>query len=211
LVEATSVVLALSLTPDGKGGAPPANVQPARNVSPAENAVDVPTRLVFGAAARGDVGTLPHATLGVGGELGIERGSWSLRALGTYFLGASGTLESAPALGGNFSWWTGGVLGCGAPSTGTLRIELCAGAELGVLAGQGTGAALASQHPSTLWFAASGNLAASWQLSGSLRLRTSLGVAFPLVGRRPFEINGQRVHEPSVVAGRAEIGPEVVF
>ena len=213
VVEGTSVVLALAVTPQGLAG----SEEEAKDV----RASEVPrrssplavreTRVIVGASARGDVGTLPHATLGFGGQVGLERGRWATYVAGSYWMTAQGNLPSEPAFGGKFSWWTGAALGCGAPVTGALRLDICGGAELGVLSGVGTGSLSARKSPSTAWGALSASLAARWAISGGFRLQGSFGVAVPLLGRRPFTLDGAPVHEPAVVAARAEVGPELVF
>lgn len=212
VVEGTSVVLALAITPKGAEveAQRPAG-EARRAASPGNPAAAAPaTHGVLGAAARGDLGTLPHATLGFGGQLGLERSRWSAYLAGTYWMTARGALANQPGLGGDFSWWTFAAQGCGAPVTGPLRLDLCAGAELGRLSGVGVGVAN-KEHPSTNWAAASASLGAKWAISGAFRLQATLGVAVPFVGRRPFTLDGTRVHEPTAVAARAEVGPELVF
>ena len=215
VVEGTSVVLALAITPKGLAAdkqrlsEAPAHAPTERSSANAAQA----TRWVLGASARGDVGTLPHATLGFGGQLGFERSHWSAHAAGTYWIPARGTLPSEPTFGGEFSWWTGAIVGCGAPVTGSVRLDLCAGAELGILSarGFGVGPLFSPGHPSTAWGAVLASLGARWAISGAFRLQGSLGVAVPFLGRRQFQLDGTDVHEPSVVAARAEVGPEIVF
>lgn len=213
VVEGTSVVLALAVTPQGVAG----NEQQAKDVraagaprrSPPLAAAE--TRGIFGASAKVDVGTLPHATLGFAGQLGLERSRWSAYVAGSYWMTAQGTLASEPALGGKFSWWTGAAVGCGAPVTGALRLDLCGGAELGVLSGVGTGVLSARKNPSTAWAALTASFGARWAISSRFRLQGSVGVAVPLLGRRTFTLNEAPVHEPAAVAARAEVGPEFVF
>jgi hypothetical protein len=215
VVEGTSVVLALAVTPQGRA----ANEQAAKEVpasgTPRRSSPFAAreTRGIVGASVRGDVGTLPHATLGFGGQLGLERSRWSAYVAGSYWMTAQGSLPSEPTLGGKFSWWTGAAAGCGAPVTGALRLDLCGGAELGVLSGVGTGIGILppSQDPSTVWGALTASFGASWAISGGFRLQGSFGVAVPVLGRRPFTLDGAKVHEPAAVAARAEVGPELVF
>ena len=124
VVEGTSVVLALAVTPQGLAS----NEQEAKEV----RAAGAPRRSsalaaretngIVGASARGDVGTLPHATLGFGGQVGLERSRWSAYVAGSYWMTAQGNLPSEPALGGKFSWWTGAAMGCGAPVTGAVLV-----------------------------------------------------------------------------------------
>lgn len=213
VVEGTSVVLALAVTPQGLAAGEQevkdVGATGARRRSSPFAARE--TRGIVGASARGDVGTLPHATPGFGGQLGLERSRWSAYVAGSYWMTAQGSLPSEPALGGKFSWWTGAALGCSAPVTGALRLDLCAGAEFGVLSGLGTGALSPRKNPSTAWGALTASLGARWAISGGFRLHSSFGVAVPLLGRRPFTVDGAPVHEPAAVAARAEVGPELVF
>jgi hypothetical protein len=213
VVEGTSVVLALAVTPQGVAAAEPQAKEATAfgATPPAPSLAARETRAIVGASARGDVGTLPHATLGFGGQLGVERRRWSAYLAGSYWMTAEGTLPSEPALGGKFSWWTGAAIGCGAPVAGGLRLDLCAGAELGALSGVGTGMLSPSKEPSTAWAALSATFGARWAISAGFRLQGSLGVAVPVLGRRPFTLGGARVHEPAAVAARAEVGPELVF
>jgi hypothetical protein len=213
VLEGTSVVLALAVTPQrlatSEQRAQGIQVPQARQ----RNTPDVAreTRWVLGASAKGDVGTLPHATLGFAGQIGLERSRWSAHAAGTYWLSARGTLPINPTLGGDFSWWTGAAAGCGAPMTGALRLDLCAGAELGVLSAVGVGSLSPRRNPSTFWGALTATVGARWAISGGFRLQGNFGVAIPLVGRRPFVLDNAPLHEPGEVAGRAEVGPEIVF
>jgi hypothetical protein len=211
VVEGTSVVLALAVTPQERaanGAKPvPALGTPRRSSALAARQ----TRGIVGASTRGDVGTLPHATLGFGGQLGLERSRWSTYLAGSYWMTAQGNLPSEPALGGKFSWWTGAITGCGAPVSGPLRLDICAGAELGLLSGVGTGLLSAPKNPSTAWAAVTASFGARWVISGGFRLQASFGLAVPWLGRRPFTLNGAPVHEPAAVAARAEAGPELVF
>jgi hypothetical protein len=213
VVEGISVVLALAISPKGvtaeqaKPSEAPAG-EAARHNSAAAGRV---TRWVAGATARGDAGTLPQATLGFGGQLGLEGHRWSAYAAGTYWLNARATLPSDPTLGGEFSWWTGAAVGCGAPVVGAVRVDVCGGAELGRLSGLGFGALSRQEHPVTAWGALTASLGARWAISGGFRLQGGLGLAVPFLGRRPFELGGARVYEPGVVAARAEVGPEIVF
>lgn len=207
VVEGASVVLALAITPGAAAEEPlggPAS--PAASTRPPKP----DTHALLGAGARGDAGTLPHTALGFGGQLGVEHGRFSAYVAGTYWLGERTSLAAQPTLGGDFSWWTAAVTGCAAPATGVLRLDLCAGAEVGRLSGSGFGFP-GTRTSATPWIAGVGSLEASWAISAGFRLRAVVGAAVPFVGRRPFLLDGARVHEPSAVAGRAEIGPEVVF
>jgi hypothetical protein len=208
VVEGTSVVLALAVTPRGLAR----SEQQAPGAAPRSSTIAArETRWVVGASARGDVGTLPHTTLGFGGQLGLEGSRWSAYTAGTYWMTARGTLPNKDALGGDFSWWTGAAVGCGAPATGVLRLDICVGTELGVLSGVGVGLLSPRERPSTVWGALTANVGARWAISRGFRLQAGLGVAVPFLGRRPFTLDGAQVHEPAVVAARAEVGPEIVF
>jgi hypothetical protein len=214
VVEGTSVVLALAVTPQGRAN----DEQAAKKAAPAPGPNQRITPLtaretwgIIGASVRGDVGTLPHATLGFGAQLGLEQSRWSAYVTGSYWMTAKGSLPSQPTLGGEFSWWTGAAVGCGAPVTGAVRLELCGGAELGALSGQGTGGLSPSKNPSTPWAALTASFGARWAISGGFRLQGSFGLAVPLLGRHPFTVDGAKVHEPAAVAARAEAGPELVF
>jgi hypothetical protein len=209
VVEATAVVLALAIgpkrvpVPAGERGAPTQTVSPAAPTSS--------RRLSAGASSRGDIGTLPHATLGFSGELGIHGARWSGRVAGTYWLGARGMLADAPRAGGEFAWWTGAAEACGVPGHAGLRLELCGGVELGRLGAHGIGVPV-KRHPSTPWGALTAEAGLTWPVSGWLRLRASLGVSLSFLGRRRFVLDDLgTVHEPAWVAGRAELGPELVF
>jgi len=95
--------------------------------------------------------------------------------------------------------------------TGALRLDLCGGAELGVLSGVGTGTLSPRNNPSTAWAALTASFGARWAISGGFRLQGSFGMAVPLLGRRPFTLDSSKVHEAAAVAARAEVGPELVF
>jgi len=104
VVEGTSVVLALAVTPQAHANSEqPAKQAPPSGAGQRSSALAArETRAIVGASARGDVGTLPHATLGFGGQLGLERSRWSAYLAGTYWLTAQGRLPSEPRSAENF-------------------------------------------------------------------------------------------------------------
>ena len=212
VLEGTAVVLALAISPKlGPSGHSEAGDAPTSLPPPAVERSQEAFNVIVAASARVDVGTLPHAALGFAGQVGVERGAWSLRAGGVYWLASRGSLSDQPSLGGDFAWWTGGLTACAAPARGALRLDLCLGAELGRLSAVGRGVSN-PQHPDVLWGDVDAGVAASWALFSHLRLRAEVGAAATFSGRRAFILDGiARVHQPAPITGRAEFGPELLF
>jgi hypothetical protein len=218
VTEAIAVVLALAISPSSRTEATSSStpsVTEAREATAPRRASDKPNganlvRLKVGAAGVLDLGTLPHLDLGVSGRLGATARLWSVALDGAYFLPDSQLRSSSPRVGGDFSLWTLLVSGCLVPRDGSPRIELCAGPELGHLAGHGSGIA-APEDQARFRLGAQALVEASVPLSPRLRLRTGLGAAVVLLGRHAFELDGRELYRPQLVAGRAAIGAELIF
>jgi hypothetical protein len=227
VVEATSVVLALAINPKqaepAPAAEPPANepkpAPPAepRPPAPAQRSTPHTTRLrprpdlFAGAALVGDLGTLPHAGLGVAARAGLELGPWSASVQPSYLFVQHERLASDPNKGGNFSLWSVAAIGCGAPYHRDARVDFCAGAELGRIAGDGVGSSGADKNTGGLWVALLAGPELAVTLVPPLRLRLAFDAAVPVVGRHPFMLDGNQVHQPNSVSLRSTLGFEVVF
>ena len=217
LAEATAVVLALAISPSN--AAPEAtNTNRFSEINPRQ--VNPPLRkatsssgvqLKLGASGVLDWGTMPGLDLAFAGRIGTTARTWSAAVEGSYWLlSESRALSQNSNIGGNFSWWTVAAVGCVAPRDGSPRIELCAGPELGHLAGHGFG--LAGAHDAAEFrFGFQAMAEVLVPISARLRLRAGLGAATAVLGRHDFYIDGFELHHPQLVAGRAALGADFIF
>jgi hypothetical protein len=239
VVEAVSVVLALATNPrssqaeaaepaepapapapptPASSSPPPAPAQPpappappAPLTTPARSRRE-PLKLVTGAAFVSDLGALPPPAFGVAARAGLASGAWSASGAGTYFFTRHGTLASDSGKGGDFSLWSAAGLGCGALYRRALRVELCAGAEVGHIQGQGFGLPPgANKRVGSVWAALLAGPELAFSVAEPLRLRLGLAAAVPMAGRHPFTLEGNTVHQPEPVTLRSTLGVEVVF
>jgi len=219
VAEAIAVVLALAISPSSPQ--PPAPNRMASRLTEARpaatRAVVLPgtnsalVRLKLGAAAVFDWGTMPHVDLGVAGRVGATGRTWSATLEGAYWLlSERRTLSQNSSIGGTFSWWSLATIGCVAAKDGSPRIELCAGPELGRVAGHGFGFP-AAHEAAGFRLGFQGMAEVHVPLSARLRLRAGLGAATVLFGRHDFYIDGTELYRPQLVAGRAVLGADFVF
>lgn len=177
---------------------------------------DALTPLTWGATLwlTGDGGSLPAP--GLGTALSIEA-AWpglELRALATLWFEQHAPLAGQPELGGDLALATGALLACTSAvrvGANSLALALCAGGELGRLAGSGTGV-LNPRSGQSLWAAARTEADLVWRVPATrLALGAQLGLALPFV-RDDFVLDGiGAVHRPASLAGRAGIGIGVAF
>ena len=165
------------------------------------------------AALVGDAGALPGAGLGalLGGSVRWQ--TFELQALGTYLPSRQASLEGSggQAIGAELGLLAGSLLACAPALVRRARLELgaCAGAELGVLSGEGNGLS-APRSDSAPWWAVRGDLLARWGLGdGGLALEVLAGAVVPL-SRDDFAVADagrvRVVHRPAAVTVRASIG-----
>jgi hypothetical protein len=215
VAEATAVVLALAISPSSQGEAtnhaPPSLPQPRPSKPAPRQARPSSVHLKLGAAAVLDLGTMPQLDLGFSGRVGATARLWSAALEAAYWvLPQHSSPTNNPAVGGDFSWWALLATGCLVPTRGTPRVELCAGPELGYLAGQGTGLVGATRETKLrLGFQALAEVHVP--LSERLRLRAGLGVATVVLGQHAFYIDGGELYRPQLFAGRAAVGAEFIF
>jgi hypothetical protein len=163
-----------------------------------------------------DAGSLP--TPGAGASLGAEVvwGKFQVRASGTLLFEQETQVEAvgSPAPGAQLDLITGALLGCTAPFAqlrGTLAPLLCVGAEVGRLAGIGTGVA-APRQGGALWAAPLVQAGGFWTIPGtSLRLGLLALAATPLK-RDEFTLRGVgTVYRPPSLIGRLSVGFDVAL
>jgi hypothetical protein len=226
---ALAVVLAIGAgeneppPPASPGGAPPlAAAKLAIAEPPAAPAADAPApepartagasnapQLAATAGLVGDAGTLPG--VGLGFSLGVSLG-WDvveLRLLGTYLPAREASSEASSG-GVEVSLLAGNLAAClpRLVATAALELGVCAGAELGWLAGSGTGVDV-SRSGGGLWTALRADAAARWRLGGGVGLDLLLSGLVP-TERDEFAIAGVgSVFQPSAVVGRASVGVSI--
>jgi len=218
VAEATAVVLALAISPTSSQ--PPSTdpalkdvgLRPVTIQAPVQPlTTSAPVRLKLGTSAVFDLGTMPHVDLGVAGRVGATGRTWSAAVEGAYWLLSERRMVSQNSeLGGTFSWWSLAAIGCLAVKDGFPRVELCAGPELGRVAGHGFG--FPEAHDAAgLRFGLQAMAEVHVPLSKRLRLRAGVGAATVLFGRHDFYINGLELYHPQLVAGRAALGADFIF
>ena len=215
VAEASAVVLALAISPSSR---PPRNAvkngmheTTASGANPSRQHSNHRVKFKLGAAAVFDVGTMPGLDWALGARAGVTARTWSASLEGMYWLRPEReTLSQSPATGGDFSWWSLSGSGCIAAKDGLPRIEFCGGPELGHLAGRGFGLPTAQDAASfRLGFQATSEI--QLPVSGHIRLRGGLGIAAVVLGRHAFYINGAELYRPGLLAGRAQLGVDVIF
>jgi len=159
-------------------------------------------------AAVGDAGALPSAGVGAALELGFDLARWRFVGLGALFASQSARVGS---VGGDFDLVFGAVLVCRSQPVVARVVALgCAGAEMGRLAGKGTGVD-APRLGQTMWLAPRAEVGAGVSLSSNLTLVARAGAAAPL--SRPEFVADQTVaiHRASRVTARATLGLQIGF
>jgi hypothetical protein len=165
------------------------------------------------AALVGDAGALPGAGLGALLGASLRWQALELQALGTYLPSRQATIEAAGgrAIGAELGLLAGSVLVCAPALLERPGLELgaCAGAELGMLSGEGSGLS-APRSDSTPWWAVRGDLSARWKLgTRGLALEVLAGAVAPL-WRDDFAVTDagrtQILHRPAPVTMRASVG-----
>jgi hypothetical protein len=216
VVEATAVVISLAISPSEPSPSAETTPKPMVSAPPAPssraaNPARPTVRFKLGAAGVLDLGTLPHLDLGGSARAGVTAQRWSAALDAAYwFLPEQSRLAQNSNFSGDFSWWTVLATGCAAPKTGSPRIELCAGPELGRLTGHGGGVTF-THDASTFRFGFQALGEVHLPLSERLRLRAGLGAALVVVGRRTFQIDGQKLYQPQLFSGRGALGVEFIF
>jgi hypothetical protein len=160
--------------------------------------------VALSASFAGDTGSLPGVAPGA--ELGaaVRSGFWQVAGFGALYVGND---RQENGRGADLTLGLGGVLACARAESGRVRPLLCAGGEVGWLAGTGVGV----KNPHTggaLWVAARIEAGLSVPLGPSFAVLGRFGAAVPLE-RRQFVIDGDVVvHEPKALAGRLFLGVE---
>jgi hypothetical protein len=217
VVEATTVILALAMSPKNPTTAPAAPVAttaprdrgPAAPEGPASERSGLELTLKVGIS--GDSSVLPTAAFGFAGYVGLQGEIWTVQVGGNYFPPQRTALPQDEDRGGDLSLWAVWPSACGAPIRARVRLELCAGPELGQILGDGFGIS-SPRHAAAPWLGALGAAQLSFGLSTHFRVYAALGAVVRLTPNRPFVLDGiATVHEPRRVSGRASLGGEVVF
>jgi hypothetical protein len=107
---------------------------PAEPAAPAEGKpflIDVVVRGLL------DVGTLPRAAFGVGGVVGISRGSFRLELTGAYWFPVDEPVPDHAPAKVEVQLATGGLSGCFVSAQGAWDLAACMGGELGDYRGRG--------------------------------------------------------------------------
>ena len=162
----------------------------------------------LGAAARGDVGTLPNFAMGASLSFAWTPHALRLQASGTFLPANSARLLNGR--GGTFDLFAAEGRGCYEVVAGVIELGPCAGFEIGALRGAGFG--VRNDTPAyAFWSAVTAGGALAWRWTAAFALRLEGGVSFPL--QRPeFVLAGLgAVHRPAGVLGRGGLGAEFRF
>jgi hypothetical protein len=197
---------------------PPPRQEPAQDVPAAAAEPGAGSGFRGGALALlvSDLGSLPAG--GLGAALGVELG-WTalqLRLTGTMFFDqhVAVALPNGGLGEADLNLAVGSLLACtNALSTPAARVAvpLCAGLELGRLAGVARG--VPNGHEGVIpWVAPLAEAGLFWGIPGTgLRLGALISAVVPL-NRDEFVLRGiGSVHQPSSLAGRGSVGVDVFF
>jgi hypothetical protein len=158
-----------------------------------------------------DAGSTPAPDAGVAMVIDLAWERFSLRAFGTLLFSRHANVAGArdPTLGADLGLLAGSLIGCFAPLpalAAALRLEACAGAELGSVSGRGTGLR-APREGSALWLAPRSDVLISWRVpETNLMLGGWLALLVPLTRNRFYLEDIGVVHEPGGIAARAGVG-----
>ncbi len=164
-------------------------------------------------AATLDYGTLPRPAAGVRGTAGIERAGWSI-ALGGVVLPAVSSTLADRSEGASIGALAASLQGClplrrGGVAAG-WSLGACGAGAYGRYDASGFGMA-ASRSDGSVYFALGAGLHGSLALTRTIGLRADVESVFHLARPRFVVTGAGDIHQPSLVAARASIGPEVAF
>lgn len=161
-------------------------------------------------AAVADFGALPEPSLGPGVALGVGAGRFRAEVGGFLLPARRATIAGDETKGGDIELVAATATACWLGMFGSVEIGPCAGADLGVVHGEGFG--VSEPASGELAFVA---LRAGALLAWSLDSRWSLELAggpVARVGRGAFVLEGMgAVHEPAPVGARLDAGVAVRF
>ncbi len=165
-----------------------------------------------------DLGTLPKAALGFGGNLSLRWYPFLARMRGNYFVAQTETITDRAA-GGELDLWVLAPGICLTPfhtatygrrRTLDFALDGCLDVEIGEMRANGFGVRTPSSG-SAFWIAPHAQLSAALTLSERLSARAMIGLGVPI--RRPDFVLNQVgvVHAASPVVGRIGLEIAVVF
>ena len=221
LAEAASVAIAVAVRSIDRAPASPPAASTSTSPAPAAPAppvaAPVPVRApmprpswqpALALAFATDSGALPHTGIGVDLEGHLQRGTFGLVALATWF--GPEEVGAATNGGGRFELLLGGLLACWNPRWGRWTPLACGGFELGRLSGTGLGVA----RPETgdaFWRALRGDLGFSLAMGRTAAILLRAGLVRPLV-RPEFVLDqSQPVHRPDALTVRLTAGLQLGF
>ena len=196
-------------TPEPVAPPAPDRDRPPAQAPPPERAT-ADTRALARLSLVGDVGTLPSA--GGGGSVAVGYGIERFHLEGGALLlpGRRSLVDSGDGKGGQVDLVAGGIAACYAIVPGDTEVAACAGAEAGVLRGEGFGVKNPASGTAP-WVAGLVAADLSVPIAEPVSLRVRLEALAPIVRER-FVLDGLgEVHRAAPVAGRLMAGPEVHF
>jgi hypothetical protein len=166
-----------------------------------------PALAIRGALGAG-LGPLPGASAFASLAGSVELPGWLIEVAGTAWLPRSVSYPELPSVGANLTLATGSVSGCLLPAMGPVDFPICAGAELGIMAGSGFGVAEVATS-SQVWAAAVLGPAFRWALGSSVSLwigaEAAIGIARPEFHMRNLEL----LYRPDAITARTWAGFEI--
>lgn len=214
LADATALIVALMIDPKAvEEIACPSPPPPSRPAPPSQELPDSPNRFSLGLVGTASLGILPSLDAGVGGSLGLLRGSWRFELQGSYGLRRDQTV-AVPSLErahGTFNYLGGSAGVCRDLGSRRVNIGPCTEVAFGILSAQGYGVTQGIPAK-TPWL--------GFGLGGFLAIEASQHVTFPLhagllvpVTRPEFiieHVQGRVFHGPPIGA-YAALGVELHF
>ena len=216
LADAATVAIALALGAGaGTGQLTQSEPPPAVNVAPSavEAVADAPPAertpqrsapwgLELGVEAVLDSGLLAGAGWGAAAGARLQRGGWSAGVYGVWL--PERAEELGRGQGVDFQWLAAGIRGCAQALAGVLRLEGCAGLELGSLGASGYGLDLPADSRELLVAPALG-AGVRWP-QGHWALTSRLEAVLPLPRQRYTVDVGRQIHETPALVVRWTAG-----
>ena len=159
-----------------------------------------------------DIGTMPSAALGggVGVEVGVAA-HVSLAVLGAAWMHETGRLAQDSTQGAELKLFTGQISAAYALSSAKFELAPHVLLELADMRGNGFGANHTNTSASAQWLSLGVGATVRWHANRWISVVLAADGVAPS-SRHAFVITeGGTVHQPSVVAARAYLGPEVRF
>ena len=156
------------------------------------------------------LGPLPGATPGTAVYGSLQFPRFRVELGGAAFWGGVARYEALPDVGADLQLFTGALRGCVAPGDGSWRFPICGGVELGVMRGEGFGAA-ATVAKNALWAGVVIGPAVQFRMTGRLSLWVEADAVLTVLKPEFYVRNLERLYSPTAGGSRVSLGLEANF